>query len=544
MATKAHAETSKGAGERLAPGSTFAGRFTIECLRYLSGFAEVYQAIDTRTGKPCSVHLFHEAIAKATKGLDRLSVAITSLPKTAAAGVALPKEFVGGANPFVVTEFVDGQSLRQLLSRTHETGAQGFSPRAARNLLLQVLEALETMPAHGALSLDAIAVDKSGHVTVTDFGMWPLIGDGDKPPVRERDVLAIGLILQELLTGNSTPEVDQLLAKLLPKPAPEYRDLKRLKAEVDKSLMAKSTLSPDPSSQVKRKSLAFDLGTGGRKTDEHSSPSVLLDKEERWLVSKDKLDYGPFAAQQIILDIRADQIQPGHLIVDSQTGTRVPCERHPLFQAEVAEAKQKRDDKRRTAAEITHAKQEKRRGFTLYGLIVLGVVGLGGGAYFLVAALRSEGGKKQEQIASLSEASLEPTIGGSTIEDEVRPRKRPKNGKGQKSGPRGNTDDWDAPLDLGDVSEGDEGGDERLSNAQINPVVKKHGAALGKCLQRSGARQANIRILIRGNGKVTYVSVNGDQNSGLATCVRGVMASAQFPTFNGVRTRAAFDMSL
>ena len=56
--------------------------------------------------------------------------------------------------------------------------------------------------------------------------------------------------------------------------------------------------------------------------------------------------------------------------------------------------------------------------------------------------------------------------------------------------------------------------------------------------------ETQLRIIIAGSGKVKYVRVNGKTSGALAKCVRGAMMRMKFPSFNGPRTKANFNMSL
>ena len=50
--------------------------------------------------------------------------------------------------------------------------------------------------------------------------------------------------------------------------------------------------------------------------------SAVDDGQERWLIQKDKLDFGPFSLVQIRAQIERGEILGEHMIVDSDTGAR------------------------------------------------------------------------------------------------------------------------------------------------------------------------------------------------------------------------------
>ena len=60
---------------------------------------------------------------------------------------------------------------------------------------------------------------------------------------------------------------------------------------------------------------------------------------------------------------------------------------------------------------------------------------------------------------------------------------------------------------------------------------------------RRGSRRASVEFIIKGTGRVSAVKVNGQTKGPLPDCIGRVMRTMKFPTFNGPRTKAEFDMS-
>ena len=83
-----------------------------------------------------------------------------------------------------------------------------------------------------------------------------------------------------------------------------------------------------------------------------------------------------------------------------------------------------------------------------------------------------------------------------------------------------------------------------LSDDAINEVIRKHGGAVGVCLERTGERTAVIEFDIRGvDGRVTRTEVNGKTTSRLAKCTHKVMLKMRFPTFSAAKTPARVQIS-
>ncbi len=96
-------------------------------------------------------------------------------------------------------------------------------------------------------------------------------------------------------------------------------------------------------------------------------------------------------------------------------------------------------------------------------------------------------------------------------------------------------------MDMSD----DSVGSERLDDDVINGVIQGKGSKLGSCLANNGGGYAKITFSIAGaTGKANSVKVNGSSSGALYTCLNRVVRSMKFPTFNGQRTRAEFDMEL
>jgi hypothetical protein len=264
-----------------------------------------------------------------------------------------------------------------------------------------------------------------------------------------------------------------------------------------------------------------------------SLEAAMADPTERWLITKGSLDYGPYSLAQVLEQIRADGVMPGHLIIDNDTGQRSRAEEHPFFGPLVEQARQTRDDNRRASAEVSHAKTSRRRGLMLVGVIGAGVIGLGLIAY-VVVGMASEA--TEDEVQGIS------AVGAGTLEAKISfpkqpERKKPAGGGGGGTGPKGSD-----TLDL-DMA-GDDGS-ERLSNDQINSVLQGGGSRLGRCVAQNGGGSVHIEFIVDGpTGKVSFVKVNGQQDGGLYGCLNKSLRGLKFPTVNGARTRAEFDIQM
>ncbi|ACY16181.1 hypothetical protein [Haliangium ochraceum] len=261
----------------------------------------------------------------------------------------------------------------------------------------------------------------------------------------------------------------------------------------------------------------------------------MADPTERWLVTKGTLDYGPFSLAELVDQIRSDQVEPGNMIIDNETGDRFFAEEHPTFGAMVEEARQLRDDNRRAHAEVDHAKRSKRRGFMLFGFIAAGVAAVALVAYALVSGAEQGEEEARGGISAVGAGTLEAKISFPTQSEA--PKKR--------GGKRGGGGGGGAGSDTLALDMGGSGGSERLDNSVINGVVQKYSGRLGQCLVQNGGGYVKIEFIVDGpTGKVSWVKVNGQQSGGMYSCLNRAMRGMKFPTVDGARTRAEFDMQI
>ena len=209
-------------------GQLLDGRYAVESRLARGGMASVYLALDTRLDRVVAVKVMHPALAaddqfvarfiSEAKAAARLShpnvVSVYDQGTDAAPGVGAP-------TVFLVMEYVEGRTLRDLLQDRGRLG-----PREALDVLDPVLAALGAAHQAGLVHRDVkpenVLLADDGRVKVADFGLARavtavsgptrglLIGTAAylAPEQVERgvadaraDVYAAGLLLFELLTG-------------------------------------------------------------------------------------------------------------------------------------------------------------------------------------------------------------------------------------------------------------------------------------------------------------------------------------------------------
>jgi len=601
-AASASATQSPPPSSRLVPGTAIAGgRYTINELSRSGPFAEIYRATQASDNAPFSVHLIHpdlvsnEQVAAAMiKGCEAAKAVDH---KNLLSVHEVVREDVG---IIVVTEYIDGNPLTDLLARKRELGSAGFAPRGAGNILGGICNAIAatsgTVP-HGCLSADSVYVSSSGRVKVADFGIAftkvaaartgamaaaesiaPEVASSGRPSVAG-DLYSTGRLLyavlvgDELVKGGRRPSeiegvpavVDQIVARCVGPADQRPPSADALKKAITDAIARRSgqqaAVRPSGATASTRPSLAQSIARpsgqmpaagsdtgiaiqpsgGGAPTPPRPSASVnaadpLSDTEERWLISKGKMDFGPFSMAAIAEKIRTNEILPGHVLVDKNTGARATIEDNPLLVPLVEAAKQSRDDQRRAQAEVSHAKIEKRKGFALYGFIGIGVLVIGLGTFFLYKKLGAGSKGKKAKVVT-GEGGI--GIAESYEKDKTKRKKRRRYKRRSRSGGKD-----DGPVDEGNnmdfADENDESGGARLSDGQINNTIQSNAGGLIRCKQKHGS--GLVKFSVGGNGRVQWVKVDGKRRGSLYHCVKKAMSRIQFPKFDGKRTRGTLPL--
>jgi len=193
------------------------------------GMSEVHRARDERLGRDVAIKVLRADLARDPTFYLRFkreaqNAAALNHPAIVAVYDTGEAEIDGGPLPYIVMEYVDGDTLRDLVR-----GKGPMAPRRAMEIIADVCAALDFSHKNGIVHRDMkpanIMVNRQGAVKVMDFGIARALADSSNPmtqtaavigtaqylsPEQARgeqvdarsDVYSVGCVLYEILTGE------------------------------------------------------------------------------------------------------------------------------------------------------------------------------------------------------------------------------------------------------------------------------------------------------------------------------------------------------
>jgi eukaryotic-like serine/threonine-protein kinase len=302
-----------------------------ETLGY-GGMSEVHKGLDTRLGRDVAIKVLRADLARDPQfqmRFRREAQNAASLNHPAIVSVYDTGETQGefGPLPYIVMEYVDGQTLREIIKSTGQ-----LSQQRVIEVMADVCAALDFSHRHQIIHRDVkpanIMINRAGAVKVMDFGIARALGEGQNvtqtaavigtaqylSPEQARgeavdarsDVYAAGCVLYELLTGeppftgdtpvavayqhvredpkapsevnpNVPPELDAVVLKALSKnPANRYQSAGEMRSDLVRVRSGQAPLAPAVMSHDERTAMmANNPSTGPTRRingNRHATP--------------------------------------------------------------------------------------------------------------------------------------------------------------------------------------------------------------------------------------------------------------------------------
>jgi serine/threonine-protein kinase len=204
-------------------GTMLSGRYRLESKLGSGGMSTVYLAVDETLGRHVAIKVLHQEISDQQDQLERFrreARAVAQLSHPNLVGVIDAGE--EGGRPYIVFEYVPGQTLKQLISsdgRLPLDEATAYAIEIGRGL--QAAHA--AMLIHRDVKPQNVLIDPEGRARITDFGIalsleahgltatGRVLGTTDYVSPEQAmgrevdprsDVYSLGVLLYEMLTGE------------------------------------------------------------------------------------------------------------------------------------------------------------------------------------------------------------------------------------------------------------------------------------------------------------------------------------------------------
>ena len=210
-------------------GTVLSDRYRLEAKLGSGGMSTVYLARDEVLDRPVAVKLMHQEMTEQEDQLERFNQEARAVAKLSNPNVvAVIDAGEDGGRPYIVFEYVQGETLKQRISRVgalDATEALAYGVEVAQGLSV----AHEREMVHRDVKPQNVLIDATGRAKLTDFGIsrqlndegvtatGKVIGTTDyvapeqamgKDVDPRSDIYSLGIVLFEMLTGDVPFEAD------------------------------------------------------------------------------------------------------------------------------------------------------------------------------------------------------------------------------------------------------------------------------------------------------------------------------------------------
>jgi serine/threonine-protein kinase len=210
-------------------GTVLSGRYRLEAKLGSGGMSTVYLASDQTLDRPVAVKVMHREMSEQPDQLERFRQEARAVAKLSHPNVvSVIDAGEDGGHPYIVFEYVEGETLKQRIARVGALDTQeaiAYAIEVARGLTVAHARKM----VHRDIKPQNILIDHEGRAKLTDFGIsrqleqdgmtatGRVLGTTDyvapeqamgQGSDQRSDIYALGVVLYEMLTGEVPFQAD------------------------------------------------------------------------------------------------------------------------------------------------------------------------------------------------------------------------------------------------------------------------------------------------------------------------------------------------
>src|SRR6478609_4691615 len=256
-------------------GTVLSGRYKLEAKLGSGGMSTVYLANDGTLDRDVAVKVMHREMSEQPDQLERFRQEARAVAKLSHPNVvAVIDAGEDGGHPYIVFEYVEGETLKQRIARVGALDVQealAYTIEVARGLTV----AHARQMVHRDIKPQNILIDPDGRAKLTDFGISrQLEGDGLTATGRvlgttdyvapeqamgrgvdpRSDIYSLGVVLYEMLIGDVPFHADSQVGVAMKHVNEELPDVQRRRPEVSSAvaLVVERATAKDPAERYQR----------------------------------------------------------------------------------------------------------------------------------------------------------------------------------------------------------------------------------------------------------------------------------------------------
>jgi len=313
-------------------GTVLSGRYRLEAKLGSGGMSTVYLARDETLDRPVAVKVMHREMSEQEDQLERFRQEARAVAKLSHPNVvSVIDAGEDGGHPYIVFEYVKGETLKQRIGRIGALDVQeaiAYAIEVARGLGVAHARSM----VHRDIKPQNVLIDEEGRAKLTDFGIsrqleqagvtatGRVLGTTDYVAPEQAmgravdprsDVYSLGVVLYEMLVGQVPFHADSQVGVAMKHVNEELPDVQRRRPEVSAAvaLVVERATAKDPGERYQtvgemvddlETALEVEAARAGSTSGEATSVLDAVPPPQRKLSGRSRLSWAAIVALLLV----------------------------------------------------------------------------------------------------------------------------------------------------------------------------------------------------------------------------------------------------